>query len=252
MIRSLIVHKSRLMGEMLSVVLEDDPDVQVLGFVQSAEAALSLLRDAECDVVVVSIDLPDNGALRLTNLLTQNGRCAKVLITGLVHSKTAILRCVEEGAAGYVLEEESPDALAKKVRAVCENRFMVSPEVATALIERVAELKKMAEKVYGAPQLGELFANLTPRELEVLALLEQGYSNREIAEELVIEVGTVKNHVHSILGKFDVETRQQAALMARQILKDRPATAQEPMEEAAGPRYTRTPQKPVLLHSDTR
>lgn len=220
MIRAFIVHKARLVGEMIAVVLRDEPDVQVVGYAQTVHEALVRLQNTKCDVALVSIDLPENGALCLTRTLTSMEPTTKVLIMGLVRSKTAILRCVEEGAAGYVHEEESPENLVKKLRAVHENRFSVSPEVAAALMERVAELKKMTKEIYGVNGTNEIFAELTPREWEVLQLLEKGYSNRDIAEELVIEVGTVKNHVHSILGKFDVKTRHQAALLARQMTNE--------------------------------
>lgn len=220
MTRAFIVHKARLVGEMIAVVLRDEPDIEVVGYAQTVDEAWARLQNTPCDIALVSIDLPENGALHLTRMLTSKECQVKVLIMGLVRSKTAVLRCVEEGAAGYVYEEESPEHLIKTLRAICENRFSVSPEVAAALMERVAELKKMTTEMHGTNGSHALFTELTPREWEVLQLLEKGCSNRDIAEELVIEVGTVKNHVHSILGKFDVKTRHQAALLARQMTSE--------------------------------
>lgn len=246
MIRAFIVHKARLVGEMIAVVLRDEPDIQVVGYAQTVEEAFGRLQNTHCDIALISIDLPENGALCLTRALASTEPATKVLVMGLVRSKTAVLRCVEEGASGYVHEEESPENLVKKLRAVCENRFSVSPEIAAALMARVAELKKMTKEIYGVSGANELFAELTPREWEVLQLLEKGYSNRDIAEELVIEVGTVKNHVHSILGKFDVKTRHQAALLARQLTNEKPYKnekdiSRSPVEQSWSTQASTTP-----------
>jgi DNA-binding NarL/FixJ family response regulator len=137
-----------------------------------------------------------------------------------VQSKAAVLRCVEEGAAGYVLEEESLSDLIKKLRAVCTNQFVVAPNMAGALIARLTELKRQVSTVR-ALAVTDSFnepTELTPREWEILGLIEQGLTNQQIAERLFIELGTVKNHVHNILRKLDVQTRKHAVIFARQLM----------------------------------
>ena len=96
---------------------------------------------------------------------------------------------------------------------------MLSPKVAASLMARAAELKQMTKALYGiqTEYIDDMFAELTPREWEVLQHIEEGLSNEAIAKELVIEKGTVKNHVHNILSKLDVHCREQAAILARQI-----------------------------------
>lgn len=219
MIRLLLVHPTHLTCELLAAVLREESDIHVVGYTDSSDEALALVKKENCNTVLADISLPDNGALAFARLLRQKEPEAKVLITGLVKSNTAILRCIEEGVAGYVLEEDSLASLVKKIRAVHEEQFILSPTVASALMARVAELKEMTKELYGLSmsRTDHLFTELTPREWEVLQLIEQGCNNQQIANKLIIEKGTVKNHVHNILDKLDVHCRKQAAMLARQL-----------------------------------
>jgi DNA-binding NarL/FixJ family response regulator len=218
MIRVLVVHKVRLTCDLTAAALHNEPDIKVVDFAHSAEEALAKLDKHQIDVVVVNINLPDNGALRFTRAVTRSGKAVKVLISGLIHSKAAVLRYIEEGAAGYVVEEDSLGDLVRKIRRVYANEFHVSPHIGGALIARLAELKRRVNSVRTMSAMESFHepAELTPREWEILRLIEQSMSNQEIANALVIEMGTVKNHVHNILRKLDVQSRKHAVIFARQ------------------------------------
>lgn len=222
MIRLLLVHHTRMNCELLATVLRGETDLEIVGYAHSSEEAVATIKKQSCDIILANINLPDNDAIRLVRALQQGNERAKVLITGLVKSNAAVLRCVEEGVAGYVLEEDSLADLVKKIRDVYESRFSVSPSIASALMARVAELKQMTKELCGISlsRADDLFTELTPREWEVLQLIEQGCNNQQIAEKLIIEKGTVKNHVHNILSKLDVHCREQAAMLARQIFAE--------------------------------
>ncbi len=131
-----------------------------------------------------------------------------MLILGLAESKAEVLHYVEAGAAGYVLQEDSVDALLAKLRSTYAGVPMISPEIVGALLSRVTELAQDNERAEVVPNAS---IELTTREREILTLIGQGLSNQQIAERLVIEVGTVKNHVHRILQKLNVTDRQTAA-----------------------------------------
>jgi DNA-binding NarL/FixJ family response regulator len=170
------------------------------------------------DVALISGLLPDDGVFELIRRIEES-RCAqKVLVTDLTRTTDLILNVMEEGAAGYVCCDESVADLVKKIRAVHEDEFLICPEIATALMARVAELKQLVHELDCTA-----FVELTPREQEVLELIGQGMSNREIADKLIVELGTVKNHVHNLLRKLDVSNREQAAQFAAQILGKEPA-----------------------------
>jgi RNA polymerase sigma factor (sigma-70 family) len=219
MIRTLIVHDVTLISDLLTMVLEDQGDIRVVGRVTTPAEALEKLSTTQCDVVVINCLLPDEGALALTRATSKQFHGVKVVITGLVESQTAILHCLEAGAAGYVREADGVQQLIAVVRHAAQGEALVSPAVAGALSARINELKRLATELngYHETDIEQQATELTEREREILALLGEGYSNREIAEELVITVGTVKNHVHNILDKLDVHTRKQAAMVARQL-----------------------------------
>ncbi len=206
MIRVLVVNHVQLIGNVISSVIESEPDIVVIGSATTQEEALA--QAAGCDILVVNTRLPNEGAIRITQAVAQSGLPAKVLALGLAESEAEILRYVEAGAAGYVLQDESVDDLLQKVRATASGQAHVSPEIAAALMERVAQLAQQAgQPDEDAPEL----ADLTQREREILHLIGEGLTNQEIAQRLVIEIGTVKNHVHSILQKLNVSSRHDAA-----------------------------------------
>jgi DNA-binding NarL/FixJ family response regulator len=218
MIRVLVVHKVRLTCDLTAAALRSEPDIKVVECAQSADEALTKLSRRPVDVALVNINLPDNEALRFTRAVARAGRNVKVLITGLIQSKTAVLRYIEEGAAGYVLEDDSLTELVRKIRRVYANEFLVSPHIGGALVARLTELKRQVATIrsLSAAESFQEPAELTPREWEILQLIDRGYSNQQIAEALVIEMGTVKNHVHNILRKLDVQSRKHAVIFARQ------------------------------------
>jgi len=219
MIRTLIVHDVTLVSDLLTTVLEDQDDMRVVGSATTPAQALEKLQDTPCDVVVVNCLLPDEGALTLTRAAAKQYPDVHIVITGLVESQTAILHCLEAGATGYVREADGVEQLIAVVRHASQSEALVSPAVAGALIARMTELKRLATELngYHETDMAQQATELTEREREILGLLGEGYSNRDIAEELVITVGTVKNHVHNILDKLDVHTRKQAAMVARQL-----------------------------------
>lgn len=206
MIRVLLVNEMRLVGNVIASVLEDESDIEVVGRAASVDEALALAT--ESDVVLVSTRLPDNGALKLTSAIAKADPSVKVLVLGLGESKGRVLRYVEAGADGYVLKNDSVDDLLRHIRAAQRGKALVSPKIAAALMSRVTELAQLFAEIESG--ISES-ADLTPREREILELIGQGLTNQEIADRLVIEVGTVKNHVHSILQKLDVSSREDAA-----------------------------------------
>jgi DNA-binding NarL/FixJ family response regulator len=200
------VTEVQFIGNSIAAVLEREPDVQVTGYVASLPDALRLAP--ESDVVLVSPRLPNNDALKLTRILAERFPNLKILALGLTESRAWVLEYVEAGADGYVARDDTIDDLLNRIRAAHRDRAVVSPEIAAALMDRVTRYAQLFDEVESG--LYEE-VNLTPRERETLELIGQGLTNQEIADRLVIEVGTVKNHVHSILSKLGVSSRDDAA-----------------------------------------
>lgn len=217
MIRVLVVHQTHLISSIIANVLDEEPDIHVVAQCSGYEEALHILDHQECHIALVAAALPDNGAYRLTEAINERDGAVKVLVIGVPDSRNAILQYVAAGASGYVLQEVSTDRLLEHVRAAHDGKAIISPDIAAALMNHISELAQISAQVDIDPSA---YSELTPREREVLDLIGEDCSNREIAERLVIEVGTVKNHVHSILKKLDVSNRHEAASLLPYVKED--------------------------------
>ena len=209
MMRIVVVHQTRLIANIIASVLEEEPDLAVVGRASTVDEAEHLVRVTRCDLVLVSALLPNGGTLQLTRDLVDREN-VKVLIIGVPDSEQIILQYVAAGADGYVLQDVTVERLLENIRAAKADRAIVSPDVASALMRQVAELAQVSRQASIDP--GSL-ETLTPREREVLDLIAENLTNQAIANRLFIEVGTVKNHVHSILKKLDVSSRNDAAAL---------------------------------------
>jgi two-component system, NarL family, nitrate/nitrite response regulator NarL len=208
-IRVLLVIEVPLLGNIVASVLEDEPDIHVAGCVDSMEAALGFLGEDEIHVVVASIGLPAPGALALIRTIVERAPAVRVLALGLAEeNRNDVLRYIEAGAVGYILKDSSLKEFIDNIRLARRGEAQVSPKIAGALIERLSKLARMFSRVEHNLD-GD--ARLTSREMEVLQFIGEGLTNQEIATRLVVEVGTVKNHVHNILEKLNVSSRDDAA-----------------------------------------
>jgi two-component system NarL family response regulator len=209
LIKVLLVIEVRLIANLFVSVLEDEPDMEVTGVVSTLDDALEFLRTHMVDVVLVSVGLPNQDALQLTRSTMDNTPAAKVVILGLSEeNQHDTLRYIEAGAAGYILKDSSLHELIDVIRLAQRGEAHISTRMAGAMMDRLFRLARVFSAVENRMD-GDV--RLTSRELEVLQFISQGLTNQEIAARLVVEVGTVKNHVHRILEKLNVRSRQEAA-----------------------------------------
>lgn len=221
MIRILLGHPSRLVCDSLRTALDNVDDVYVVGCATRAEELHFLLPHG--NVVLMGTELEDASALDMMNEIRLTHPQLKVLIIGLDDNPDVILRHIEAGAAGYILQDESIVDMVEKLHAASEEKAIISPSVAAAMMDRLAHLANLDTPLAYLEAREVQLNELTSREEEVLGLITEGLSNQEIADRLYIECGTVKNHVHKILKKLDVNNRQEAAYVLQS--NHRPASA---------------------------
>lgn len=209
MIRMLLAHPSRLICDSLRTALDNVADVYVVGCATTTEELYFLLPHA--NVLLLGTELEDTTAFDLLDELRLTHPQTKVLILGVDECPHAIIRYVESGAAGYILQNESVEEVAQKLQAAHQEEAIISPAIAAALMSRLTHLANLEMPLAFARARGAQLEELTGREEEVLELITAGCTNQEIAEKLVIECGTVKNHVHNILRKLEVKSRHEAA-----------------------------------------
>ncbi|HLO15695.1 MAG TPA: response regulator transcription factor, partial [Anaerolineales bacterium] len=208
-IKVLVVIEVPLIGNIFTSVLEEEPDIQVAGCVASLQDALKFIQEQQVHVAVVSVGLADQGALVFTRTIVDCAPSTKVVALGLSEEdKRDTLRYIEAGATGYIPKDSSLKEFIEIIRLAQRGEAQVSTKIAGAMMERLSNLARMFSAVESKID-GDV--RLTSREFEVLQFIGQGLTNQEIAARLVVEVGTVKNHVHSILEKLNVSNRDEAA-----------------------------------------
>jgi DNA-binding NarL/FixJ family response regulator len=201
-----------LYSEGLAALLAAEPSVRVVGAGALDEAALTRIIEADPHILLV-----DATALRRTDFIHRVRAAvpdALVVACGVSEEREEIIACAEQGAAGYVARDASAEDLVNVVRSVERGELPCSPRIAAMLFRRLATPAQTDRTELGPP--------LTARERDVIALIDRGLSNKEIAASLGIELATVKNHVHHILEKLDVRRRSAAAARLRQSLAPRP------------------------------
>ena len=202
-VRVLIAAPLRLYRETLAAALSHQPGVDLAGVVIDAEQALTMHGNALVDVIVVDVSSADG--IALVGALATALPTAKVLACAVEESEATILECAAAGAAGYVPADASLDDLAAGVHRLARGELVCSPRITASLFRQAGRTPR------GGAGADERHArHLTLREGQVLTLLREGRSNKQIAAALAIAEPTVKNHVHHILDKLAVANRTQA------------------------------------------
>ncbi len=210
----MLVDDHPLFRQGLRRVLEAQEDIEVIMEVADGEEALRLAKQLAPNVIIMDINLPHMNGLQVTRELKQAAPEVAVIMLTAYHDDEQIFHSVRAGAAAYFPKDITPRRLVEAIRQVSKGNYVIDdevldkPEVASWLL---SQFDKVAY-VDGMPN--EMFAPLSPREMEILQHIAKGQSNKEVAYELGISRQTVKNHMTSILRKLAVNDRTQAALYA--------------------------------------
>jgi len=212
-IRVLIVDDQQLVREGLHLLLEMIPDICVAGEAADGTAAVEQARKLKPDVVLMDVQMPKLDGVAAARQIQETCPEAKVIILTTFDDDEYIFEGLRAGAVGYLLKDVPSEHLAEAIRAATRGEAFIHPSVTRKV---VAEFTRLAERERVRREQ-PLVEPLSPREMEVLALLAEGLSNQEIAERLTIARGTAKNHVGNILSKLDARDRTQAVLRAQEI-----------------------------------
>ncbi len=210
MIQLLLVDDQNIIREGLRNLLEAQPDLTVVGEAENGQMAVELACRLKPDVVLMDVRMPVMDGVAATASITAQVPDSKVLILTTFDDDEYIAQAMQQGAKGYLLKDTPSQEIAVAIRAVQKGYTQMGPGLLEKLMAAPATEMPGTEAETTPPALDQL----TPREQEVLGLIAQGYSNREIAQALVIAERTVKNHVNRILGQLGVRDRTQAALLA--------------------------------------
>jgi two-component system, NarL family, response regulator DevR len=190
------------------------PDVELVGEAATAEEALALAPVLRPDVLLLDIDLPGMNGIQLVQELAPRLPQTKIVMLTVSASERDLLDAVARGAAGYLTKDLSPEALLRSLRGTQRGELAMSRRFAARALRHFADLARRG-KVAGAGGDSDLML-LSPRENDVLAMLADGLTDREIAQALTISPRTVETHVSNILHKLGVRNRAEAAQRYRQ------------------------------------
>ncbi|MFF4020493.1 response regulator [Streptomyces sp. NPDC001843] len=202
-IRVLLVDDHQVVRRGLRTFLEVQDDIEVVGEAADGAEGVARAEELKPDIVLMDVRMPGMDGIDALRRLRELDNPARVVIVTSFTEQRTVVPALRAGAAGYVYKDVDPDALAGAIRSVHAGHVLLQPEVADALLSQ-----EDANSGQGRP------GSLTEREREVLGLIADGRSNREIARALVLSEKTVKTHVSNILMKLDLADRTQAALWA--------------------------------------
>jgi NarL family two-component system response regulator LiaR len=202
-IRVLIVDDHGVVREGLRAYLELEPDIEVVGEARDGAEGVRRSEELEPDVVLMDLVMPNMDGVDATSRIKQQRPETHVIVLTSFLDDERVVPAIKAGATSYLLKDVGAGDLARAIRGAWAGQAQLHPEVARRLMQQVT-----------TPRRVEASAQLTEREREVLRLLAEGRSNKEIARSLVVSERTVKGHVSNILGKLGLQDRTQAALYA--------------------------------------
>lgn len=206
--RVLLVDDHTLFRSGLETLLERH-GIEVIATAGNGREGFLMARELQPDVVLLDMRMPEMSGLEVLSGLRAVGFRSPIVMLTTSNEEQDLVECLRNGASGYLLKDMEPLELVTALREIVAGKTIVAPELATVLARVV-----QGEVEDDGVQPVSPFAELTPRELEILCLLAEGQSNKVIARNLGISDGTVKLHVKAILRKLDVHSRVEAAVMA--------------------------------------
>ncbi len=201
MIKVLIADDDAIIREGLKMIISSQDDMEISGEAENGNTALELARKTKSDVALLDIRMPECDGITAAEGMLAERLCAPLLLTTF-DEEDFILRALKSEICGYILKNSPAERIINAVRAVNAGGTVFQEDI----------LKYVRDKISPANG-GEIFSELTPREVEIVRLIAEGLSNRQIAERLFLSDGTVRNHISTILEKTGLEHRTQIAVM---------------------------------------
>lgn len=218
-VRVLLIDDEELLTESMEIILTVKGQMEVVGIAKDGKEALELLKEVAADIALVDLNMKGMGGIELIPKLKELYPQMKLLVLTTFYDNHYITDALSGGADGYLLKDSAGDTIIKAIHQLLAGQSVLAGKVLEALTRMMTmqscetkEVKKDSGADYRLPK------DLTPRELEICGLLTKGYSNTELAKELFLAEGTVKNYMMSIYDKFDIHDRTTLVLFLKEMI----------------------------------
>ena len=213
-VRILIVDDHALFRVGIRGILQNEPDLEIVGEADDPRTAMDAAFATNPDVILMDLSLPAPGGIETTQRIKRELPSAGIIVLAVNEDEDALFDAIKAGAAAFILKDVAPDDLVAIIRRVASGEYLINDKVFAkpAVASRV--LKEFRELAIYGQEAAPIFAPLSPREVEILDNIAQGMTNKQVAYALSISEQTVKNHMSSILRKLSVNDRTQAVVYA--------------------------------------
>jgi DNA-binding NarL/FixJ family response regulator len=210
----LIVDDHALFRVGIRGILQQEPDLEIVGEADDPRSALDAAFSTNPDVILMDLSLPAPGGIETTQRIRRELPATAIVVLATDEDEEALFDAIKAGAAAFILKDIAPEDLVMVIRRVAIGEFLINDKVFSkpAVASRV--LKEFRELAVYGQEAAPIFAPLSPREVEILDNIAQGMTNKQVAYALSISEQTVKNHMSSILRKLSVNDRTQAVVYA--------------------------------------
>ncbi len=214
-IRILLIEDNRLLRDGLTVMLKKQNDMDVVATVRNGENILFILRKYKPEVLLLDLGLRDRSSLNLVKIVKKKSPSAKIIVMDLIPMQNDVFKFVQAGVSGFILKDATVIDFLKTIRSVAKGIQVLPSNLTGSLFSQIVE-----QAVNGSnPSVLLDSVRMTKRERQVIELISEGHTNKEIAQKLHLSTYTIKSHVHNILEKLALNTRVQIAKYAHDTEK---------------------------------
>ena len=213
MIKVLIADDQELIRQSLQIVLNSKQDIEVSDVAANGQEVIQCIRKNKPDIILMDIRMPKMDGVQCTKIIKENYPQIKIIILTTFDDDEYVFNALKYGASGYLLKGVSMDELSDAIRTVDSGRAMINPDIAAKVLRLFSQ---MAQTNYTIPVEEKDIRQLTKTEWRIIAQVEKGASNKEIADTLSLSEGTIRNYLSTILNKLNLRDRTQLAIWAVQ------------------------------------
>jgi DNA-binding NarL/FixJ family response regulator len=218
-IRLLLIEDNRLLREGLTIMLKKQKDINVVDTVGNGENILATMKKYRPEVLLLDLGLRSRSSLNLVKLVKKNFPSSKVIMMDLIPVQADVFEFVQAGVSGFILKDATVNDFIKTIRSVAKGLQVLPPNLTGSLFSQIVEHAINESN----PSTIIDSVRMTKRERQVIELISEGFTNKEIAQNLHLSTYTVKSHVHNILEKLALNTRVQIAKYAHESKKRKSA-----------------------------